>query len=58
MSGRNGIRTRLGSTVRQNHFAIDSLRTEGGVGPVERMHTIKRVLDPHNILDPGKNYVM
>jgi D-lactate dehydrogenase (cytochrome) len=40
--------------VCQNHLAIDLLRAEGGVGPLGMMRTIKRVLDPHDILDPGK----
>jgi D-lactate dehydrogenase (cytochrome) len=33
---------------------MDFLLTEAGSGAVEMMRTIKRALDPHNILNPGK----
>lgn len=49
---------RLGGTCTGEHgvglhkqgFLID----ETGAGAVEMMRTIKRALDPHNILNPGK----
>ena len=33
---------------------MDFLVTEAGAGAVEMMRTIKRALDPHNIMNPGK----
>ncbi len=33
---------------------MDFLLTEAGTGAVEMMRTIKRALDPHNIMNPGK----
>ena len=33
---------------------MDFLVTEAGTGAVEMMRTIKRALDPHNIMNPGK----
>jgi D-lactate dehydrogenase (cytochrome) len=33
---------------------IDFLVTEAGEGAVDMMRTIKRALDPHNIMNPGK----
>ena len=33
---------------------MDFLVTETGVGAVDMMRTIKRALDPHNIMNPGK----
>ncbi|MCY7318263.1 MAG: FAD-binding protein [Ramlibacter sp.] len=33
---------------------MDFLVTEAGVGAVDMMRTIKRALDPHNIMNPGK----
>ena len=33
---------------------MDFLRAETGEGAVEMMRTIKRALDPHNIMNPGK----
>jgi len=33
---------------------MDFLLTEAGTGAVNMMRTIKRALDPHNILNPGK----
>jgi D-lactate dehydrogenase (cytochrome) len=37
---------------------MDFLRTETGEGAVDMMRTIKRALDPHNILNPGKIFSM
>ncbi len=34
------------------------LLTEAGVGAVDMMRTIKRALDPHNILNPGKIFTL
>ena len=33
---------------------MDFLVTETGAGAVDMMRTIKRALDPHNIMNPGK----
>ncbi len=33
---------------------IDFLVSEAGEGAVDMMRTIKRALDPHNIMNPGK----
>jgi D-lactate dehydrogenase (cytochrome) len=33
---------------------IDFLVNEAGEGAVDMMRTIKRALDPHNIMNPGK----
>jgi D-lactate dehydrogenase (cytochrome) len=33
---------------------MDFLRTEAGDGAIDMMRAIKRALDPHNILNPGK----
>ena len=37
---------------------MDFLRTETGEGAVDMMRTIKRALDPHNIMNPGKIFSM
>ena len=37
---------------------MDFLLTETGAGAVEMMRTIKRALDPHNILNPGKIFAL
>jgi D-lactate dehydrogenase (cytochrome) len=37
---------------------MDFLLTEAGVGAVDMMRTIKRALDPHNILNPGKIFTL
>jgi len=37
---------------------MDFLLTEAGSGAVDMMRTIKRALDPHNILNPGKIFSM
>ncbi|MDP2163381.1 MAG: FAD-linked oxidase C-terminal domain-containing protein [Hydrogenophaga sp.] len=37
---------------------MDFLLTEAGSGAVDMMRTIKRALDPHNILNPGKIFPM
>jgi D-lactate dehydrogenase (cytochrome) len=48
----------LGGTCTGEHgiglHKIDFLRAETGEGSVEMMRTIKRSLDPHNIMNPGK----
>ena len=37
---------------------MDFLVTEAGEGAVEMMRTIKRALDPHNIMNPGKIFAL
>jgi len=37
---------------------MDFLLTETGEGAVDMMRTIKRALDPHNIMNPGKIFSM
>ncbi len=37
---------------------MDFLVTEAGNGAVEMMRTIKRALDPHNIMNPGKIFTL
>jgi D-lactate dehydrogenase (cytochrome) len=37
---------------------MDFLVTETGAGAVDMMRTIKRALDPHNILNPGKIFTL
>jgi D-lactate dehydrogenase (cytochrome) len=48
----------LGGTCSGEHgvglHKMDFLVSEAGDGAVELMRTIKRALDPHNIMNPGK----
>jgi D-lactate dehydrogenase (cytochrome) len=37
---------------------MDFLVTEAGAGAVDMMRTIKRALDPHNIMNPGKIFMV
>jgi D-lactate dehydrogenase (cytochrome) len=37
---------------------MDFLLTEAGTGAVDMMRTIKRAMDPHNILNPGKIFTL
>ena len=37
---------------------IDFLVNEAGAGAVEMMRTLKRALDPHNIMNPGKIFTL
>ena len=52
----------LGGTCSGEHgvglHKMDFLLTEAGDGAVEMMRTIKRALDPHNIMNPGKIFVL
>jgi D-lactate dehydrogenase (cytochrome) len=52
----------MGGTCTGEHgvglHKMDFLVTEAGAGAVEMMRTIKRALDPHNILNPGKIFAL
>ncbi|MCU0925670.1 MAG: FAD-binding protein [Hydrogenophaga sp.] len=37
---------------------MDFLRTEAGDGAIDMMRAVKRALDPHNILNPGKIFAL
>ncbi len=53
---------RLGGTCTGEHgvglHKMDFLVTEAGDGAVEMMRNIKRALDPKNIMNPGKIFVL
>jgi D-lactate dehydrogenase (cytochrome) len=52
----------LGGTCTGEHgvglHKMNFLVTEAGNGAVDMMRTIKRALDPHNILNPGKIFTL
>jgi D-lactate dehydrogenase (cytochrome) len=52
----------LGGTCTGEHgvglHKMGFLVTEAGTGAVEMMRTIKRALDPKNILNPGKIFAL
>ena len=53
---------RLGGTCTGEHgvglHKMDFLVSETGAGAVDMMRTIKRALDPQNILNPGKIFTL
>ena len=53
---------RLGGTCTGEHgvgmHKMEFLRTEAGDGAIEMMRTIKRALDPKNIMNPGKIFAL
>jgi D-lactate dehydrogenase (cytochrome) len=53
---------RLGGTCTGEHgiglHKMGFLVDEAGDGAVEMMRTLKRALDPHNILNPGKIFTL
>jgi D-lactate dehydrogenase (cytochrome) len=53
---------KLGGTCTGEHgvglHKMEFLETETGSGAVDMMRTIKRALDPDNILNPGKIFVL
>ncbi|MFZ3221043.1 MAG: FAD-linked oxidase C-terminal domain-containing protein [Rhodoferax sp.] len=53
---------KLGGTCTGEHgvglHKMDFLVSEAGAGAIDMMRTIKRALDPHNILNPGKIFTL
>jgi D-lactate dehydrogenase (cytochrome) len=52
----------MGGTCTGEHgvglHKMDFLVTEAGAGAIDMMRTIKRALDPKNILNPGKIFAL